>query len=277
MPVALNTDKKDTPPMQSDITLTTPEGAQADLCLSGGQVIGWKTPDKHERLFLSPHQLDDAALRGGIPIIFPQFSGFGPLNKHGFARNMPWQAVEVSATTAHLRLHESPHTLAMWPHAFTLDLTVHLTAQALAVRLTVHNTGPQAFPFTAALHTYFRVDDLAAVRIGGLGGLAYQEFGEAGHQTERELAITQPTDRIYWDVPKQITLSDGDHHLSLTHEGFPDVVVWNPGEHAANIPDLVGGLEREFVCIEAALIGNPVTLQAGESWQGAQMIEAFNR
>jgi hypothetical protein len=31
------------------------------------------------------------AIRGGIPICFPQFSDFGPLGQHGFARNRSWE------------------------------------------------------------------------------------------------------------------------------------------------------------------------------------------
>ena len=44
-------------------------------------------------LYLSP-QADyspGASIRGGVPVVFPQFSGMGPLPKHGLVRTMTWE------------------------------------------------------------------------------------------------------------------------------------------------------------------------------------------
>jgi glucose-6-phosphate 1-epimerase len=62
----------------------------------GGQVLEW-TPVGSEvsRLWLSPDWRcgPGAAIRGGVPVVFPQFSDRGPLPKHGIARDREWEAL----------------------------------------------------------------------------------------------------------------------------------------------------------------------------------------
>lgn len=60
------------------------------------------------------------AIRGGIPVCFPQFSDFGPLNQHGFARNQQW-AVDtleesLDGATVTLLLRSGQEELQKWPH-----------------------------------------------------------------------------------------------------------------------------------------------------------------
>ena len=61
--------------------------------LHGAHVTSWKPARDHdERLFLSERSEFRAgtAIRGGIPVIFPQFAAEGPLPRHGFARTSEW-------------------------------------------------------------------------------------------------------------------------------------------------------------------------------------------
>lgn len=266
----------------SSVHLIAPDGARAAIVPHGGHVTSWTTPDGRERLFLSrttPLE-SGSAIRGGVPVVFPQFAGRGPLRPHGFARVNPWQHVATQAgtgtATAHFRLDDSPATRAVWDYGFRLDLRVTVGGARLALDLQVTNTGDQPFTFATALHTYLRVGDVAAASIAGLDGLAYSEHGADRVQRESPLRIAGEIDRIYWDVSGPVTLAEPEQTLRVGQAGFTDVVVWNPGpDRAAALADLEPGGYRRMVCIEAAVIGQPVALAPGGAWQGGQQVEVL--
>jgi len=260
------------------VLLRAPAGSSAEIYLHGGHVTSWITADGRERLFLSQRSefRPGAALRGGVPVVFPQFSGMGPLLKHGFARIIPWEYLGVETdssdtVTAQFQLHDTEETWQIWDHSFQLDLAVTLSESNLRIRLQVTNTDTQHFDFTAALHTYFRVQDIAAVIVEGLEGLAYREFDSDGVQPEAPLNIVGEIDRIYWNVPGPVILREGDQTLLITADSFGDAVVWNPGAtRGAALVDLEPDGYRRMLCIEAAVIGQPVLLAPGETWSGSQ-------
>ena len=101
--------------MSEDIVeLRSADGAFAQVHLHGGHVLAW-TPagERDSRLYLSPisKAAPGVAIRGGVPVIFPQFAGEGPLPKHGFARTARWsllqQTQDGEEATAILRLGSS--------------------------------------------------------------------------------------------------------------------------------------------------------------------------
>lgn len=263
------------------LTLLAADGARAEIYLHGGHVTSW-TPagEADERLFLSPKAdfLPEAAIRGGTPVIFPQFAGMGPLPKHGFARSRTWALIAAEADWATLRLTEDESTLALWPNPFTLDYTVRLEGRRLALTLKVSNPGPGAFNFCAALHTYLRVDDLRTVSVHGLQGLRFSDSANGEKesiQSEELLTFPGEIDRIYFKAAAPVELRAGTQHSQITQSGFTDVVTWNPGpKKCAALKDMLPDGYLQFVCIEAALIETPVTLAAGESWVGTQWLTA---
>ena len=253
------------------------EGATALVALHGAHALSWIPADGHERLFLSERSKFDgsSAIRGGVPVIFPQFGERGVYQRHGFARTLPWQFAGIEGDRAVFELRDSGRTAA-WPHAFIARLRIALAATQLAITLEVENTGAHAFDFSAALHTYLRVDDLAQVAVQGLQGCDYEDSTAGGmlrREDNYEVAFDGEVDRIYNDVVAPLMLVDGERQLAIEQEGFPDCVVWNPGEHlAAHIGDLAPGDWRHFVCVEAAAALKPETLETGERWSGTQTL-----
>ncbi len=60
--------------------------------LYGATIISWQS-EGVEKLYLSPKAILDnsAAIRGGIPVVFPQFGQpLKTMKSHGFARNLMW-------------------------------------------------------------------------------------------------------------------------------------------------------------------------------------------
>jgi glucose-6-phosphate 1-epimerase len=245
-----------------------PGGAEATVTLYGAHLVSWKTAGGHERLFCSARSALDGsrAIRGGVPVIFPQFAARGDGMRHGFARVSTWSfagsGVEAGESFACFDLTEAalaPEVARAWPHGFRLSLRIGVREHELCLSLDVANSGRDAFAFSSALHTYFLADDLANVRIGGV--------------EKAELALADKLDRIYMDVEGPLTLKSGLGALALEQEGFVDAVVWNPGAgDAAALADMEDSEYRHFVCIEPALL-EPLVLEPGHAWHGRHRIK----
>jgi glucose-6-phosphate 1-epimerase len=264
------------------VALEHPEGGRVEVSLHGGHILSWTRPGGDDVLFLSSlAALDGAsAIRGGVPVIFPQF-GPGPLTKHGFARTARWTVAgflsDETRVAAHLALRDDEETRRVWPHAFLLELEVELTSR-LTMRLTVANADEAPFDMTVALHTYLRVADVASARLLGLQGIRYIDQlagGATREESERALTVGGPVDRVYIDVTGALRLDDpaGGRAVEIVQDGFPDTVVWNPwAEGAAALADLADDEYRSMLCVEAAVAARPLRVAPGERWQGMQRI-----
>jgi len=279
---ATNGSAADAPPV---VTLRADDGAVAEIHHHGAHVTSWRpAPDGDERLYLSSRSEFGAgkAIRGGIPVIFPQFSTEGPLPRHGFARTTEWAVGGVGRAgngmaEADFVLRDSDATRAIWNADFLATVSVRVVGARLAVTLSVENLGETPFAFTAALHTYLRVNDTDDVRILGLEGTRYRVPGSRDliRDEAESVAVGEYLERVYASTPPRIELQDGDRTLSIISEGFPDAVLWNPGkERAASVPDIDPGAERRFVCIEAAAVQSQIELLPRRRWSGTQTLVA---
>jgi glucose-6-phosphate 1-epimerase len=264
------------------VVLNSPGNSCAEIYLHGAQVTSWKPAGGEEQLFLSRTSEfgPNASIRGGVPVIFPQFGKEGPLPRHGFARRMEWTFVKAeegpSGVTASFQFRDDQATRRIWPHAFLAGLTVTVGGQHMTLTLSITNMAHETFSFTGALHTYLHVFGIQDAFIEGLGGRTYLDtVGSRAEkvQQEEKLAFKGEVDRIYFNAPPEVVLHDRQRQVNVSTQGFTDMVVWNPwAELGATLSDLEPEGYRHMVCIEAAAIGQPVSLAPGESWSGTQKL-----
>lgn len=266
----------DFPPM---LTLRTPSGSRARISTQGAQIMSW-THRGRERLFTSPLAVfrPGQAIRGGIPVIFPQFGASGPGLRHGFARLLVWEPIAAAAAPdrATLLLRDSEDSLRWWPYRFRAELEVQLLEDRLSTSLTVTNCDEEDFDFTAALHTYLQVSDIEQAALLGLQGRPYIDAADGrrpGIQQGATLRFAGEVDRIYIDSDHGLILHDAVGALEIHSEGFADTVIWNPGaELAARLGDLGPGNHARFVCVEAASVETSVRLAPGAAWRSRQTL-----
>lgn len=266
---------------QRCLRLSLPNGDSLLVAEHGAHLLSW-TAGGRERLYLSPRSVFDGhtAIRGGVPVCWPQFNARGTGPKHGFARNLPWlvTASDFAANEASLELTlcSNGATRAIWPHEFELTLTLLLKPGCLRLTLAARNIGARAFPFSGALHSYFACDDLALVELGGLQGRPeWESLTDRHASAPATLRFDAEFDRVYSGPAAAMTLSEGAHRLQISQSaGWANTVVWNP--HAgkcADLADMPADGWRHMLCVEAAQVFEPLELAPGAVWQGWQQLE----
>jgi len=257
----------------STVLLSHPSDSSADVYLNGAHVTSWIPGGGKEVLFMGKTATfaPGDPIRGGIPVVWPQFANIGALPQHGFARKTEWELAENAdssddPSSVKLLLTDDHKTRELWPYHFRTELTVTIDDKSLQVKLDAFNTGDELFNFTAALHTYIAVADIRESALRGLTGKWYLDKTQGGNDE---------TDRVYLKAPKKIEIEDrgNERRIEIRAAGFKDAVVWNPW--AEKVTGFIGLAPEDYlrmVCVEAAQIGSPVELKPGTSWSGSQTI-----
>lgn len=247
--------------------------AQALISVYAGQVLSYRPKSAPEDLmFLSEKAYYQAgkAIKGGIPICWPWF-GPDPEGKgrasHGFVRNRLWSVQSTTTTPEQetkvkLGLQDTSETREIWPHAFELSIEITV-GTTLSVELSTRNTGDQPFTITQALHTYFKIGDIASVKVAGLEDKEYIDKVDNGTQKHQSglIAIAEEVDRIYTDVPSALVVEDPalNRKIHIHSTGSQTAIVWNPWiDNAAKMADLADDDYKKFVCVETANAANDV-------------------
>ncbi|KAL8136384.1 hypothetical protein V2J09_002385 [Rumex salicifolius] len=274
------------------VVLKEARGSSVEVYLYGAHVTSWKNDHGEELLFVSNKAIfkPPKAIRGGIPICFPQFGGHGSLEQHGFARNRLWSVDQDpppiptnSSAFVDLILKPSDEDIKIWHHSFEFRLRITLGPGGdlmMTSRIRNTNSDGKPFSFTFAYHTYFSVSDISEVRVEGLETLDYfDNLQNKERFTEQGDAITfeSELDKIYLSTPTKIAILDHERKRTfvLRKDGLPDAVVWNPWDKKAKAMADFGDDEyKHMLCVEAAAIEKPITLKAGEEWRGRLEVSA---
>ncbi|KAH1107285.1 hypothetical protein J1N35_011053 [Gossypium stocksii] len=269
------------------VVLRNPRGASARVSLYGGQVLSWRTDRGEELLFASTKAIfkPPYAVRGGIPICFPQFGQRGSLEQHGFARNRIW-IIDDNPPPLHpndpsdkaytdLLLKPSEDDLKIWPNSFEFRLRVSLTADGnLSLMSRIRNINYKPFSFSIAYLTYFSISDISEVRVEGLETLDYLDnLCQRERFTEQGDALTfeSEVDRVYLGSRDTIAIFDHERKRTflIQKQGLPDIGVWNPWEKKSKTMVDFGDEEyKGMLCVNGAAVEKPITLKPGEEWTG---------
>lgn len=262
--------------------------ASATMTLAGGHVMSYAPTGQHPVLWVSPNAswTLGQAMRGGVPVCWPWFAlhPTDPRGKplHGLVRTMLWEvkstrALPDGSTEVVMETSNTPETLAIWPHAFALEVTATFGPR-LRVAWSARNTGAEPFEYTGALHPYYAVSDIADIRIHGLDGTDYLDKNDALKRKTQHgpLRITEPIDAIFLDTTAELVVEDPGlrRKLHIAKRGSHTSVVWNPYEKDAQMPDVGAGQHQHFFCAEAANAAqDTVTVAPGEA--GHLMMEIW--
>ena len=218
----------------------------------------WHKEDQAELLW----QADPAFWPRHSPLLFPivgrlkndsyRYNGQTySLPQHGFARDMVFTPVAVSATEAVFELEHSPETLQRYPFPFRLQLSYTLHTTMLTCTSRVYNPGTAPMLFSIGAHPAFACD------FGKQPTLVFNKNEEAsrlllhnglfsGVQQPLLSGNTLPlTEELFADdalVFRQlqsdaVSLHTGSHRLRIGFAGYPYLGIWKKPQ-------------APFICIE---------------------------
>eukprot|EP00171_Calliarthron_tuberculosum_P001187 IDg1187t1 len=249
----------------------------------GAHVTSWIDASGVEKIYTSPTAIYNGtkAIRGGIPVCFPQFAKHGGLKQHGFARTSVWaiddEHADFAIPSVRFVLCDTPETRSSaWPHAFKLALTVSLVSggNALSLSINVYNLQKKPFDFTFALHSYFTCDS-ESVTLSEYDGIKYSDsIDDAKEKTQSgDISFGKEIDRVYITTPDVLTIPQSP--LTITKSNMPEAVVWNPfTKKAAALADLPDDGWKNFICIEPARVMEPAQVLPEECWSASLILSS---
>ena len=296
--------------MSSPFTVIThsKSGATVQVHPFGATICSFKTSKQRELLFLSRDaKLDGSkAIRGGIPLVFPQFGQPDKsMPQHGFLRTNAWHVDESSKYDTDeaagmdliLMLDEVVHSRGgTWDVGTEYDckivLSIKVEPSQMTNVLTISNTAGIEFPFQTLFHTYYNVNgqalDKDACNVTGLEGYHCSDkiTNEDYVLGADPVHIDCNVDRVYTppagkDVVDVVIATGIGTKVQLIASGTVDgvnvpvsAVVWNPHKvKAEEMSDFGNDQYVDMICVEPGLLSDLPTLKGGKECIFTQVIK----
>lgn len=290
----------------------TKSGATCRIYPYGAHLTSYRTSAGKELLFLSRDAILDGskAIRGGIPLCFPQFGQPDKsMPQHGFLRNNYWTEVSGSridnddsaGVSMELCLTDAIHSRGgCWGMDTTLNVkctyTVKIDGSGFVTTIEMENIGNEGWDFQVLLHNYFLVQDGMALNsnicnIQGLEGYAVDDkvSGDKFVQCSQPVSLRDKLfDRVYTPPEGTIDLSliistNPMNTLSLSACGEVDGkkvcvsgVVWNPyKDNAKAMADFGDDQYVDMICVEPGLLSGVPTVEKGKKASFTQTVKCL--
>jgi glucose-6-phosphate 1-epimerase len=125
------------------------------------------------------------------------------------------------------------------------------------------------------------VKDISTISVSGLESSSYVDKVTVPISTttspDTSLTISDTTDRVYTPAggpSAPVTISEGGQSkFAIKRDNLNEVVVWNPWVNAKKIADFApADGYKEMICVEAGAVKGWQKLEAGEAFEGGQII-----
>ena len=125
------------------------------------------------------------------------------MEKHGFARKLPFELESKSADSMTFLLKENAETLAKYPYPFELRVAFRLTGSGFVMEHRVKNTGDSTMYFSLGAHPAFRC-----------------KIGDRVVMDENETAGAYRLDENFLRAEKQLPVFDNSREIVVTEDLF---------------------------------------------------------
>ena len=237
-------------------------GSKAVIALHGAHLMSYVPKGQRDVLWMSEKSYFAVGkpIRGGIPVCWPWFGGHpsdSGMPSHGFARLADWEVIasgkHEGATFIELALTPGLIPEKFRNGDFLVKMRVGLSSKLLAA-LVIENTDVKELAFSAALHSYFNISEIADISVSGLDGKTFIDtLDDTVHVQKGDVNFGAETDLVYLDTEDVCIIDDPGfgRKLKVAKCGSRSTVVWNPWkDKSVRMPDFGDEEYHSMVCVE---------------------------